>query len=300
MKSMDLSIFSQEEEFPELVRKSLATAPIDYREQFAFLQKMRSSHTPWEGAGILLPLFFSQEKTKEETIPGQYVFLLNKRSVHVQQAGDLCIPGGGIKPIDKILQRFMQIGLLPSLGKKSFFLAQQRGEEAFQKILLILANALRESWEEIHLSPMNIEFLGPLPSYKLHSRRWIMFPVVGRIKKNWNPKLSWEVEKIIPLPLNAFFNPENYGLYSLEIPESLKAHGIPDPWEFPCFVYKAHGSEEILWGATYMVIRSFFHIVVPYQLPSPNGQRIIRRSLVENYFSGTRDRTLINRDLSKK
>lgn len=285
---MELSLLYEEEGFPKLVRETLATAAIDYEEQFAFLHKMRSTATPWEGAGILLPLFFAHEETEGEAFPPQYVFLLNKRSALVQQAGDLCVPGGGIKPIDKVLQKILPIAPFLWLKRKSFSLAQRRGKEVYKKILLILGNALRESWEEIHLSPTNIEFLGPLPSYRLQSRRWIMFPVVGRVRKPWRPKLSWEVEKIIPLPLAAFFDPANYALYSLEIPDSLKAHGIPDPWEFPCLVYKVNGTEEILWGATYMVIRSFFNIVFSYPLPAPNGQRIIRRPLSKNYFSGAK------------
>lgn len=284
---MDLSIFFQEEEFPRLVKKRLALVPLDYEEQFAFIQKMRSSFTPWEGAGILLPLFFTKEKTNGSNSP-QYTFLLNKRSALVQQPGDLCVPGGGIKLADKLLQKFLKIALLPWLKKDGLLSAKHRGEEVYKKILLILINALRESWEEIRLHPLNLEFLGPLPSYQLTSRRWIMFPVVGRVKKAWKPKLSWEVEKIIPLPLTAFFHPENYALYSLEVPESLQAHGLPNLWEFPCFIYKVQGVEEILWGATYMVIRSFFNIIFPDQLPSPHRPRVIRRSLAENYFSGSK------------
>jgi 8-oxo-dGTP pyrophosphatase MutT (NUDIX family) len=284
---MDLSILFQEEKFPELVRKKLVSAPLDYEEQFAFIQKMRFSSTPWEGAGILLPLFFAQEKTKESIPPAQYTFLLNKRSALVQQPGDLCVPGGGIKPADKLLQKILEMAPIPWIKKDAWLLAKQRGKGIYEKILLILSIALRESWEEIRLHPFNIEFLGALPAYRLQSRRWIMFPVVGRVKKAWRPKLSWEVEKIIPIPLAAFFEAANYALYSLEVPEKLKAQGIPDPWEFPCFVYRINGAEEILWGATYMVIRSFFHIIFPFPLPSPNGQRIIRRPLLTNYFSGS-------------
>lgn len=283
---MDLSILAKEKEFPELVRKRLAFAPIDYEEQFAFLQKMRLTSTPWEGAGILLPLFFAQGKKETEISFPQYVFLLNKRSLRVQQAGDLCVPGGGIKRIDEMFQKIIQIGLLPWWPNKSISLAQNRGNEVYKKTMLILINALRESWEEIRLSPFNVEFLGALPAYRLQSRRWIMFPVVGRVKKGWKPKLNWEVEKIIPLPLTAFFDEANYAFYSLDVPENLKAQGIPDPWEFPCFVYKVDGKEEILWGATYMIIRSFFHTVFSFPLPSPNGQRVIRRPLLANYFTG--------------
>lgn len=283
---MDPSIFFQEEEFPELIRERLSFVPIDYQDQFAFLQKMRLTSTPWEGAGILLPLLFAKLKKDREFFPPQYVFLLNKRSRLVQQAGDLCAPGGGIKPIDKIFQKIIQSGLLPWWANKSLSLTRKRDHEVYKQILLVLSNALRESWEEIRLNPFNLEFLGALPAYRLQSRCWIMFPVVGRVKRAWKPKLNWEVEKIIPLPLAAFLDEANYALYSLEVPQNLKQQGIPHPWEFPCLVYRVNGEEEILWGATYMVIRSFFHTIFPFPLPSPNGQRIIRRPLLANYFSG--------------
>ena len=139
------------------------------------------------------------------------------------------------------------------------------------------------------MSPFNVEFLGPLPTYRLRVRRWIIFPVVGRIKRAWHAQLSWEVEKIVSVPLQAFFLPENYALYSLEVPEKLISQGVPNPWEFPCLVYEEEGVEEILWGATYTIIRSFLQTVFDRPLPSPDGGRLIHRPLVSNYFSGAED-----------
>jgi hypothetical protein len=164
--------------------------------------------------------------------------------------------------------------------------ARRRGKEVYHQILFLLGNALRESWEELRLSPFNVEFLGPLPTYPLSSRRWIIFPLVGRVKHSWQPKLSWEVEKIVPIPLAAFFDPQNYGVYSLEVPEKLVAQGIPTPWEFPCLVHRENGEEEILWGATFKVIQTFFRIVFPFPFPSPDGRRVIRRPLASNYLTG--------------
>ena len=150
----------------------------------------------------------------------------------------------------------------------------------------MLSIALRESWEELRLSPLNVEFLGALPTYRLHHRNWIIFPMVGRVKHPWKPKPSWEVEKIVPIPLESFFCPANYAIYSLEVPENLIAQGIPNPWEFPCLVQRQDGEEEILWGATFEVIRTFFKIVFDFSFPISAAARVIHRPLALNYFSG--------------
>jgi len=167
--------------------------------------------------------------------------------------------------------------------------AKRWGKETYEKILFFLGNALRESWEELRLSPFNLEFLGPLPTYCLQSRKWIIFPLVGRVKRSWRPKYSWEVEKIVSIPLEAFFHPTNYAIYSLEVPEKLAAHGIPNPWEFPCLVHQENGEEEILWGATFKVIQTFFKIVLDFTFPSPDSRNIIHKPLASNYLSGRED-----------
>ena len=96
------------------------------------------------------------------------------------------------------------------------------------------------------------------------------------------------MEKIVSIPLRAFFLPGNYALYSLEVPENLIAQGIPNPWNFPCLVFGEEGEEEVLWGATFNIIRTFLKIVCDHPLPFPDGQRVIRRPLVSNYLSGNK------------
>jgi hypothetical protein len=110
--------------------------------------------------------------------------------------------------------------------------------------------------------------------------------MVGRVKHSWKPRLSWEVEKIVSIPLETFFRPESYAIYSLEVGENHISQGIPNPWEFPSLVHKENGEEEILWGATFEVIQTFFKIVFNFSFPSPDGQRIVHRPLAPNYFSG--------------
>lgn len=92
---------------------------------------------------------------------------------------------------------------------------------------------------------------------------------------------------MVRIPLQNFYNPENYAFYSLEVSPEMSAQGIPDPWEFPCLVYKENGEEEILWGATFAIIQSFLKIAFDAPLPSPDGRRIIHRPLVSNYLTGS-------------
>jgi len=263
---------------------------VDYAEQFAFIDRQKETQERFAGGAVLLPLFFREEGKSGEKIPGEYVFLLNKRSKKVLQPGDLCAPGGGIHPfMDSLTQKLLLSKLLPGVGGPGLEPARRRGRETYDQILFLLGNALRESWEELRLSPFNVEFLGPLPTYPLSSRRWIIFPLVGRVKHFWQPKLSWEVEKIVPIPLADFFNPQNYAIYSLEVPEKLVAQGIPSPWEFPCLVHREKGEEEILWGATFKVIQTFFQIVFRFSLPQPDGGKFIHRPLASNYLTGRKE-----------
>ncbi len=273
--------------FRQQVIDALSKGPVDYVEQSAFIDRQKETQESFAGGAVLLPLFFREEGNWGEAGPGEYAFLLNKRSKQVLQPGDLCAPGGGIHLfLDSLSQKILQFRLLPGVGGPGLKLARRRGKEVYKKVLFLLGNALRESWEELRLSPFNVEFLGPLPTYSLSSRRWIMFPLVGRVKHYWQPKLSWEVEKIVPISLSAFFEPENYAVYSLEVPEKLVAQGIPSPWEFPCLVHREKGEEEILWGATFKVIQTFFEIVFHFLFPSPDPRRVIRRPLASNYLTG--------------
>jgi hypothetical protein len=78
-------------------------------------------------------------------------------------------------------------------------------------------------------------------------------------------------------------------VYSLEVPEHLMAAGIPNPWEFPCLVYEENGEAEILWGATFKVIQTFFQIAFEFEFPHPDGRRVVHRPLALNYLSGRED-----------
>jgi 8-oxo-dGTP pyrophosphatase MutT (NUDIX family) len=283
---MDLSILYDREGFRQLVIDTLARKQVDYLERLRFIDKQKGTQQPWAGAGVLLPLFFSEEIGIEVKGSGQYVFLLSKRSQRVQQAGDLCAPGGGIHPfLDSLFEKILRFGLYPWVHGPGLGKAKLRGKETYRRILFLFGNSLREGWEELRLSPFNIEFLGPLPTYSLESRCWTIFPIVGRVRRTWEPKLSWEVEKIVSVPLHLFFQPANYAVYSLEVSEELTVLGVPNPWEFPCLIYNDNGEQEILWGATFSIIQTFFRIVFDFSLPCPDGRRVIHKVLPADYFS---------------
>jgi 8-oxo-dGTP pyrophosphatase MutT (NUDIX family) len=284
---MNLSLLNDREGFCLYVIEALSRNPLDYLEQLEFIDKHRKSPANWAGAGILLPLYFREDQNPERKNSGHYVFLLSKRSRNVQQPGDLCAPGGGIHPfLDPLSGKLLRYRLVPGIGGPGFGRAKSRGKAIYEQILFLLGNALRESWEELRLSPFNVEFLGSLPTYRLHHRSWIIFPMVGRVKHSWKPKFNWEVEKVISIPVEDFFRPTGYAVCSMEVPGNLIAQGITNPWEFPCFIHREDGEEEILWGATFEVIQTFFEIVFGFSFPTPNKQRIVRKPLASNYFSG--------------
>ena len=282
---MDLSILYDREGFRQRVIDTLAREPLDYLEQFRFVDKQNVTPIPWAGGGVLLPLFFHEKQGQDGKGLGEYVFLLSKRSQRVQQAGDLCAPGGGAHPfLDPLFEKIMGFKFLSWVWGPGLEKAKFRGKETYRKILFLLGNALRESWEELRLSPFNIEFLGALPTCSLESRRWTIFPLVGRVKRAWKSKLGWEVEKIVSIPLEVFFQPANYAVYSLEVPKELIIPEIPNPWEFPCLIHNDNGEQEILWGATLKIVQTFFRIVFDFSLPSPDRGRVIHKVLPSNYF----------------
>ncbi|MBW2599623.1 MAG: CoA pyrophosphatase [Deltaproteobacteria bacterium] len=260
----------------------LGTAEINYPERTGGQDER---HGKWLEAGVLIPLFF---KTGRSADNGEFVFLLSKRSADVSQSGDLSGPGGKLEPfLDRFLRFFIVHGFPSLLGGDALMYARGRGNAAFDNIALFLANAVRESWEEIRLSPFNVRFLGPLPPYSLRLFTRTIFPVVGLVEKKWIFHPNREVDKIVEIPLEAFYNEDNYGFFSIYSPADETENG----WKFPCLIHKDNdGKEEILWGATFNIIMSFLEIVFDFKPPEIQPQKIITRALHPNYLRGRHKR----------
>jgi hypothetical protein len=186
-----------------------------------------------------------------------------------------------------LISRIGLFNLLPLFKGEALSSSRKRDNRTFRTILLFLANAARESWEEIGLNPFNVSFLGALPTYSLKIFRRTIFPVVGFIKHPWQYKPNSEVEKIIEIPVNAFFEPENYGRFYIEA-RNLESGKDYSSSYFPCLIFRHDGDEEILWGATFNIITSFLTIVFERSLPLLNDKaRAISKRGPANYFKGT-------------
>jgi 8-oxo-dGTP pyrophosphatase MutT (NUDIX family) len=270
----------------DLIVERLGNLPIDYNEKFEFIKEKRKGDKKWLAAGVLIPLFF-KENNDTHGEEGEFVIQLIKRSADVPQGGDLSGPGGMLNtPLDRVLMRLMLGGLIPSFKGNALTYINKRDGTSRRNIALFFANALRESWEEVKLSPFNVTFLGPLPSYSLTLFTRTIFPLVGLVRKPWTFRPNWEVEKVVEIPLRSFFAGDNYGTFSLEASDELnnKSRGT---WEIPCLIHEdEEGNEEILWGATFNIILSFLKIVFDFEMPGTNQNKIIRRVLHSNYLTG--------------
>ncbi|MBN2283434.1 MAG: CoA pyrophosphatase [Deltaproteobacteria bacterium] len=281
---MNANNLSDRDETHELILKRLGTAPVDFSEQFSRVRTMRTSDRRWLAAGVLLPLFFRENETAGE---GEFVFQLIKRSRNVPQSGDLSAPGGMLNPLaDKIFMNLIISGIFPMLRGGSRKYLRQRSEEK-RDVVLFLANALRESWEEVRLNPFNVRFLGALPSYTLSLFPRVIFPVVGLVRTPWRFRPNWEVEKVVEIPLAAFFRDENYAFFSLS------HHGdgngtSPVSWQFPCLIHREPGgNDEILWGATFNIILSFLKAVFDHELPEIDRDNQVHRTIDASYMTGS-------------
>ena len=250
-------------EFKSRAVEALAAGELDYLEQLAFIRKRDDDGEKWGKAAVLLMLSCEG---------GEVTLLLNKRSNQVQQPGDLCCPGGAVHPV---LDRLLYKLLLFRRGT-AYRRARERGPHLFRCITFFLANALRESWEEIRLNPCRVEYLGALPTYQLLPFRQVIFPLVGVVRPGAKFRPNWEVERIVYMPLERFFEEDNYGLYTLSIPENYQGRigdGSTEA-EFPCFMHLENGHDEVLWGATYQIVMSFLEVVFGFQPPEAGRRRV--------------------------
>jgi 8-oxo-dGTP pyrophosphatase MutT (NUDIX family) len=267
--------------------EKLGTSPVDFSETMASVIESNKTSSPVRAAGVLLLLKMIKKSASVARHDTEYSFLLIKRSPTVSQPGDLGCPGGLLNPfIDSLLRPFITGRISPILTGKSREFARSKNTDTYKTMTLLLTNALRETWEETGLCPYKVVFLGPLPTYSLHLFKRAIFPLTGLIKDTWSFRLNSEVERIVEIPLGAFFNRNNYGLFQIELSHSY-ASGNDHSRKFPCFIYQdSSGPEEILWGATYSIIMNFLDIVFNYKILERNSGRVITKILDSDYMKG--------------
>ncbi|MDZ4164575.1 MAG: CoA pyrophosphatase [Smithellaceae bacterium] len=274
---MTPSILSEPDNFISLVEQRLGKLDLDYSQRLSDLRKRQGERPDHLMAGVLVLLARETTSKDKENREDGFRLILTKRSSLVSQPGDLGCPGGIIRPIaDRLLRPMITTGLVPVL--KGVPLEQLKRRDRFSRhaTTLFLTTALRETWEEIGLSPFNLRFLGPLPSYSLKLRALTIFPLVALIKKPAAFRLNDEVERIVSIPVSSFFAADNYASLSLET-KAEGGNGLSLPGDFPCFIHRVHDTSDILWGATYQIITFFLKCIFDVPLPAPaSGPRIVK------------------------
>ncbi len=238
-----------------------------------------------QAAGVLLPLCF--RSVHPDSIHGEYVFLLIKRSALVPQPGDLSCPGGMLHPlVDRLFRPFLHHGLFPTLRGSARTHVSHREPVTQKLITLFFTTALRETWEEIGLSPLCVRFLGPIPTYRLRLFNRTIFPLAGFVDLVKELRPNREVEKIVEIPLSSFYREDLIGCYVISSPESANS-GESESMRFPCLIHwDRDGKKEILWGATFHIITQFLSIVMDYRLPDWTQGCIVRKTLHSDYLTG--------------
>ncbi len=213
--------------------------------------------------------------------------ILNKRSQEVRQPGDLCCPGGTVETtVDPYLARLLALPFSPLSRWPAWKILRRYQRREARLLSLLLAAGLRESWEEMRLNPFAARFLGPLPSQCLLLFRRVIHPMVAYVswQKNFFP--SWEVEKILFIPLRALLNPSHYAVFRLHVPSHLEWRFNGSQLEFPCFLYRHEGHTELLWGVTYRIVTLLLEVLFEFTPPGMARLPLVPAVLDDSYIHG--------------
>jgi hypothetical protein len=213
--------------------------------------------------------------------------ILTKRSRKVRQAGDLCCPGGTVSQrLDAFLGKLLQLPGTPLSRWPHWPALRSKQSRAARHLANLLATSLREGWEEMRLNPLGIRFLGPLPSRRLVLFKMVIHPLVAWVSRQRHFRPSWEVEKIVAIPLRELLDPANYCRYRLYITPHLERKLQRSTEDFPCFRHPHNGDVEVLWGATYHIVVLFLGLVFAFQPPDVTSMPFIPGLLDDGYLNG--------------
>ncbi|MGV8057971.1 MAG: NUDIX hydrolase [Smithellaceae bacterium] len=278
---MNITIVSKKDAFLGHVVDKLADTSGNYFDELDILRKTEGFNDEWASAGVFLLLTYEQDNREEK---GEFFFRLILRSSDTAQGGDISCPGGMLSPFDFLLRPLISSGIMPVLRGKPREGIRKKGYSSFRKITLFLSSAVRESWEEIGLSPFHVRFLGSLPCTPVRSFRRIIVPSVGFITKEASIHLNSEVDRVIEIPLREFFDENNYGLLCVDR-EVVLWPGFDDIREFPFFkIPTGENKGKILWGATFNIMANFLRIIFNFEIPASHVERVMQKSLDSGYY----------------
>lgn len=139
-----------------------------------------------------------------------------------------------------------------------------------------VTTALRETYEEIGITPDSIEILGFLDEFPTLTG-YIITPVVGIIKTEALSKIQFnrskgEVQKILVIPIEFFLDPKNYSDSYVEL----------DGEKFPIYVFNyfdKEGRRNTIWGATAHLLVQYLYTIYKYN-PSKNDLKRFSRERI--------------------
>lgn len=161
--------------------------------------------------------------------------VMQKRSLYIAQPTEISFPGGAI----------------------------EKGESSMQA-------ALRESCEELLLSPEDLAYLGPM-DYLVNSPRLVILPhVFHYTKKGLIEQFNIdEVQRLLHLPVSWLLRQEPYyteGVSSLELPKDFPYEKIPKGKDYPFhltnhpFYFYTYDGEHI-WGLSSRILTHFVEML---------------------------------------
>lgn len=145
-----------------------------------------------------------------------------------------------------------QTGLQVLLTQRALHLRHHPGQISFpggRKESTDLSNeaaALRETYEEVGLSPDKVQVLGQLGEYYTVSGYQIR-PVIGLIQSSFEAKLDAnEVSKILTVPFNFLMDPANFELVEASFNNEIRTY------------YSTSYNKNIIWGVTAGIIMALY------------------------------------------
>lgn len=236
-------------------------------------------------SAVLLPI--AELYRVNETGKGPCL-LLNKRSAHIRQAGDLCFPGGSVSyPTDRLLAKALSLPLLPLARWRGWSRLRRKNPAAARRLALCVATSLRESFEEIRLNPLAVRIIAPLPREQLVMFQRNIFPIAAWIPHQRRFFPNREVDKIICVPIARFLNPKYYLRYRVHYAGSLAKKRARRTEDFACFRLHPGNDSDLLWGATYRITMAFLKTVLGFEPPPPASRPVIIGSLDRTYLTGS-------------
>jgi hypothetical protein len=186
------------------------------------------------------------------------------------------------------MARILQLPGMP-LSRWPYWPDWRRKDRSRAELMaLFFAIGLRESFEEMRLNPLGVHLLGPLPPQRLRMFQRTIYPVAAWVPRQKHFFPNWEVEKIVPLPLDLLLKPGGYLRCRLIYPGDAQQKFNRRAEDLPCFRHDGRNGSDLLWGATYTIVTTFLELVLGFRPPPLNSRPLVMKTMAPDYLSGTR------------